>query len=152
MPSEVRILTQCDYIKFLEHTADVYVEVCGESLERAFELAGRALFEVMTNVSMVEPKVTRVIEDGGFDLENALYRWLEDLLIEYGRSNIVFSEFMVEYVRREGQEYVFKATCSGDYFDPEKHEARTEVKAATYSLMEINHFSGKWILRFVLDI
>ncbi|MEM4853904.1 MAG: archease, partial [Sulfolobales archaeon] len=91
----------CDYIKFLEHTADAYIEVCGESLERAFELAGLALFEVMTDTSKVEPRVARVIEDRGFDLENSLYRWLEDLLIEYGRSNLVFSQIRVEYITKE---------------------------------------------------
>ncbi|MEM2207615.1 MAG: archease [Sulfolobales archaeon] len=142
----------CDYIKFLEHTADAYIEVCGESLERAFELAGLALFEVMTDTSKVEPRVARVIEDKGFDLESALYRWLEDLLIEYGRSNLVFSQIRVEHVTREGDEYAFKALCLGDYFDPEKHEARTEVKAVTYSLMEISQSDGKWMFRFVLDI
>lgn len=142
----------CDYTKFLEHIADAYIEVCGESLERAFELAGITLFEVMTDVSKVEPRVAKVIEDRGFDLENSLYRWLEDLLIEYGRSNIVFSKIKVEYVKKEGDEYVFKAVCLGDYFDPEKHEARTEVKAVTYSMMEIVRSDNKWILRFVLDI
>lgn len=142
----------CNYIKFLEHTADAYIEVCGESLEKAFELAGIALFEVMTDVSRVEPKVARVIEDGGFDLENALYRWLEDLLIEYGRSNLVFGRIKVEYVKREGDGYVFKAVCLGEHFDPEKHEARTEVKAVTYYLMEIVKSDGTWTLRFVLDI
>ncbi|MCS7098762.1 MAG: archease [Sulfolobales archaeon] len=142
----------CNYFKFLEHTADVYVEVCGESLEKAFELAGVALFEVMTDTSKVEPRISRVIEDCGFDLENTLYRWLEDLLIEYGRSNVVFSRINVEYVRKEDRGYVFKAVCLGDYLDLEKYEARTEVKAVTYSLMEIVKLNGKWVLRFVLDI
>lgn len=145
-------MTTCDYFRFLEHTADAYVEVCAESLERAFELAGIALFEVMTDTSRVEPRVSRVVEDRGFDLENALYRWLEDLLVEYGRSNIVFSRIRVEYVRREDEGYAFRAVCLGDYFDPQKHEARMEVKAVTYSLMEIRQSDGKWILRFVLDV
>lgn len=145
-------MSNCNYFKFLEHTADVYVEVCGESLERAFELAGKALFEVMTDTSKVKPRQTYVVEDRGFDLENALYRWLEDLLIEYGRSSTVFSTFNVEYVKKEGEEYVFRATCSGEQFDPEKHEARTEVKAVTYSLMEVRPIASGWILRFVLDI
>ncbi|MCX8184258.1 MAG: archease [Sulfolobales archaeon] len=145
-------MAECNYFKFLEHTADVYIEVCGESLEKAFELAGIALFEVMTDTSRVELRVTHVIEDRGFDLENTLYRWLEDLLIEYGKSNVVFSYINVEYVRKEGENYVFRAICSGDYFNSEKHEVRTEVKAVTYSLMEIAKLDRKWLLRFVLDI
>lgn len=142
----------CDYFRFLEHMADVYVEVCGTTLEKSFELAGKALFEVMTDTNRVEPRVVYTIEDSGFDLENTLYRWLEDLLIEYGRSNTVFSVFNVEYVRREDEGYRFRATCMGEVFDPQKHEARTEVKAVTYSLMEISNRDSQWVLKFVLDI
>ncbi|MCD6428025.1 MAG: archease, partial [Desulfurococcales archaeon] len=75
--------------KFLEHTADAYVEVFGGSLEEIFELAAKAMFEVMVDTSKVRPVERTIIEDSGFDLENALYRWLEDLLIEYCANNMV---------------------------------------------------------------
>ena len=142
----------CDYFRFLEHTADVYVEVCATTLERAFELAAKAMFEVMTDTSKVEPVREYVAVDQGFDLENALYRWLEDLLIEYGRSGTVFSEFKVDYVRAEGEGYTFKGRVLGETFNPEKHEPRVEVKAVTYSQMEVLNLGDRWILRFVLDI
>jgi len=142
----------CDYFRFLEHTADVYVEVCATTLERAFELAAKAMFEVMTDTSKVEPVREYVVVDQGFDLENALYRWLEDLLVEYGRSNTVFGEFKVDYVRAEEGGYAFRGRALGETFNPEKHEPRVEVKAVTYSQMEVINLGDRWILRFVLDI
>jgi SHS2 domain-containing protein len=142
----------CDYFRYLEHTADVYVEVCAKTLERAFELAAKAMFEVMTDTSRVEPVREYVVEDRGFDLENALYRWLEDLLVEYGRFNTVFSEFRVDYVRTEEGGYAFRGRALGEVFNSEKHEPRVEVKAVTYSQMEVLNLGDRWILRFVLDI
>ncbi len=145
-------MESCDYFKFLEHMADVYVEVCATTIERALELAARAMFEVMTDTSRVEPALEYVVEDRGFDLENTLYRWLEDLLIEYGRSNTVFGEFRVDYVRAEEGGYVFRGRALGEPFNPEKHEPRVEVKAVTYSQMEVLNQGNYWVLRFVLDI
>jgi len=142
----------CDYFRFLEHTADAYVEVCATTLERAFELAAKAMFEVMTDTSRVEPVREYVVVDQGFDLENALYRWLEDLLVEYGRSSTLFGEFRVDYVRAEGEGYAFRGRALGETFNPEKHEPRVEVKAVTYSQMEVLNLGDRWVLRFVLDI
>ncbi|MCD6340814.1 MAG: archease, partial [Desulfurococcales archaeon] len=138
--------------KFLEHTADAYVEVFGGSLEEIFELAAKAMFEVMVDTSKVRPVKHTVIEDSGFDVENALYRWLEDLLIEYCANNMVFGKFKVEYVRKANGDVVFRGIAWGEEFNPELHDPRTEVKAVTYSLMEIGKKDGCWYARVVFDI
>ncbi len=138
--------------KFLEHTADAYVEVFGSSLEEIFELAAKAMFEVMVDTSKVKPVKHLVLEDSGFDLENALYKWLENLLIEYCANNIVFNKFKVEYVRINNDKVEFKGHAWGEEFDPETHDPRTEVKAVTYSLMEIKKRNSCWSARVVFDI
>jgi len=43
--------------KFLEHTADAYVEAYGTSLEEAFENAAMATLDVMTELEKVEAKI-----------------------------------------------------------------------------------------------
>ena len=138
--------------KFLEHTADVYVEVFGSSLEEVFELAAKAMFEVMVNTSKVKPVNHLVVEGSGVDLENALYRWLEDLLIEYCANNIVFSKFKIEYVKIENGGIVFKGHAWGEEFKPDEHDPRTEVKAVTYSLMEVKNLGNCWTAKVVFDI
>ena len=138
--------------KFLEHTADVYFEARGKTLEEVFEEAARAMFSVITDISRVEKKIKRRIEGEGIDLFNALYRWLEELLILHDAEGLVFSEFSVEYVRDEGEVVKFSGEALGEPFDEKKHERGTEVKAVTYSMMEIGKDNGCWYARVVLDI
>ncbi len=145
-------MNKCRGFKFLEHTADVYFEARGETLEEVFEEAAKAMFSVITDISKVEKEVRRRIEGEGIDLFNALYRWLEELLILHDAEGLVFSDFRVEYVREEGDVVRFAGEAFGEEFDESKHVKGTEVKAVTYSMMEIGKDDGCWYARVVLDI
>ncbi len=145
-------MSKCRGFKFLEHTADVYFEARGETLEEVFEEAAKAMFSVITDISKVEKRVKKRIEGEGIDLFNALYRWLEELLILHDAEGLVFSEFHVEYVREEGEVVKFAGEALGEPFDESKHVKGTEVKAVTYSMMEISKDNGCWYARVVLDI
>lgn len=139
--------------RFLEHTADVYVEVWGDSLGEVLEQAALALFEVMTDTSRVRPERPVEVEVEGDDLMNLLYRWVEEWLYTYEVEGMVFSKFKVHEVRElEGGGYLARGCGWGEPFDPERHEPRTEVKAMTYSDMSIERVNGRWVARFVLDI
>jgi len=148
----------CLGFKFLEHTADAYVEAAGRNVEEAFSNAAKALFEVMLNTSKVECKVRKLIVDNGIDLYNALYRWLEDLLIIYNVEKLAFTTFKITFNRPINnqedlsKEVEFLGEVCGEPVDKEKHEVKNEVKAVTYSLMEILKKDECWITRFVLDL
>jgi len=138
--------------RFLEHTADVVVEAWGFSLEEAFANAAKATFEVMTDTSKVEPAVEKLVEVEGFDLENLLLRWIEELLVIFDSEGLLLSSFDVHKISRAGESYRLEAVVRGEKFDPSKHEPRTHIKAATYAQMKIWQEGGKWYVRFVLDI
>lgn len=141
--------------KFLEHTADVYIESWGGTLEETFEWAAVGMFEVMTDLKRVEAKKKYEISVKGEDLYALLYEWLEELLFIFGSQGTVFSKFRVHKItKKEDNGYILFGEAWGETFDIEKHTQRTEVKAITYSLMEIikNKSTGQWTVRFVLDI
>ena len=141
--------------EFLEHTADVYIKVWGDTLEEAFEWAAVAMFEVMTDLNKVEPTKKHEISVNAEDLYALLYEWLEELLFIFGSQGIVFSRFKVHKImQKENDIYTLVGEAWGEPFSIEKHDQRTEVKAITYSLMEIGKTkdTGQWIIKFVLDI
>jgi len=138
--------------EFLEHIADAYIAAYGRTLEEAFENAALAMFEVMTDTSKVEAKVERTLEASGYDEYELLYDWLEKLLIEYYSDNLVFSKFKVESIERTPEGFRLRGKAMGEVFDPSRHESRVEVKAVTYSLMEIYKKNKIYVLKFVLDI
>ena len=69
--------------RFLEHTADIYVEAWGTSLEEAFENAALATFTVMTELEMVDPRVEDAFEVDAPDEYALLYNWLEELIVKF---------------------------------------------------------------------
>jgi len=138
--------------EFLEHIADAYIAAYGRTLEEAFENAALAMFEVMTDTSKVEAKVERTLEASGYDEYELLYDWLEKLLIEYYSDNLIFSKFKVESIERTPEGFRLRGKAMGEVFDPSRHESRVEVKAVTYSLMEIYRKNKIYVLKFVLDI
>lgn len=132
----------------LRHTADIYVEAFGESLEQAFEQAGLALFRtIIPEASGVETK--KKVEARGLDLHELLYDWLEKLLHVFEIDQIVGTEIKVEKIVKNS-EYVLEAEVSGVYYDREKHLTGTAVKSPTYALMEVDERNS--VVRFVLDI
>jgi len=138
--------------RYREHTADVVIEAWGPSLEAAFEEAAKAMFALITDIERVEPRREVRVEVTGFDLENLLYRWLEELLYYHDSQNLVFSRFSVESITRSNDDYLLRARVYGEEFNPEKHEPGTVVKAVTYAEMRVEKRNGTWYVSAVLDI
>jgi len=138
--------------EFLPHTADVYIAAYGSTLEEAFENAARAMLEVMTDPASVEVERRLGIKVEGFDVESLLYNWLEELLFHFDSEGLLFSEVKVKRIARENEKYILEAEVGGEAFDPNKHESRTLVKAATYHMMEVLKTDEGYVLKFVLDI
>jgi SHS2 domain-containing protein len=156
MSEEKVIYKYKDIYEQLEHTGDVYIKAYGRDLVSLLENSGIALFDTMVNIDRVECRVEKTINVEGFDLENLLYRWLEELLLLYYSENLVCSKVVVEELkisRVNGElAYYLKGLACCEKFNSEKHEPRVEVKSPTYSLMRIVKTEGAWVAYFVLDI
>lgn len=140
--------------EFLPHTADIMIKSWGGSLEEAFSEAAKALFEIITDTKRVTPSTKIEIEICGYDLENLLYKWLEELLYHHDAHNMVFSEFYIEYINETDNEkqYCLHGKALGEKFDRDKHESRTVVKAITYHQMKIWRENNLYYLTVVVDI
>lgn len=138
--------------RFLDHMSDVYIEAYGETLEQAFEEAGKAIFNVISKTDGVEPLQSAEIDANGFDMESLLYDWVEKLLLKFEIDRLVLSEFNVKQIAKEDESYRLKAYVKGEPYNPYKHFHGIHVKGATYWLMEIKQEDNRFYLRFVLDI
>lgn len=142
--------------EFLEHTADVLVRAYGRTLEEVLSNVAKGMFEVMTDTSKIEPRIVIDIRVCGFDFENLVYRWLEELLYYHDAYNYVFREFQIisieeNYTDNE-KELCLQAKVYGEEFDRQKHEPRTVVKAVTYHQMRIGRDNDIMFLDVVFDI
>lgn len=137
----------------LDHTADVQLHSWGESLSEAFEQNGMAMFGYMTELDTVEIREKHVIEAQSEDLDGLLYRFLDELLFLFSAEpflickKLVITDFNLET-------FAIKCSCYGEPFDLSKHPQGTEVKAITYSAMQIvqNNEQGRVDVFVIIDI
>jgi len=138
--------------RFLEHTADAYVEAYGGSLEEAFENAAAAMTDVMTNVEKVKAEDEEVFVVEAQDEAALLYSWLEELLLEFELKEKLYSRFEVSSIKETSEGFRLEARAWGEPYDQKRHLSKVGIKAATYHQMEINKEADGVTLRFILDI
>ncbi|BDB97626.1 archease [Saccharolobus caldissimus] len=135
--------------EFFDHTADVGIKAYGKTLEEAFSNAALGVFEIITDTSKVEQKEQREIYINSYDLENLLYKWIEELLYYYDTELMLFSRFDIMI---DTDNMILEGIAWGERFDEKKHERRTVVKAMTYHQMSIEKIDDMYIITFVVDI
>jgi len=138
--------------KFLEHTADVYVEAYGTNLEEAFENAALATLDVMTELENVEPKIEDVFEVEAPDEHALLYSWLEELLVKFELTGKLYSRFKIPSIEKTPEGLKLKAKAWGELYDPERHPSKVGIKSITYHRMEIVKKPKSVTVRFILDV
>ena len=134
--------------KTIEHTADVGIEVEADSLEELFAGAAEAMFCLMVDTRGVRRTVERVVRLEASDLDELMFRWLNELIFFVSAESLVFSGFDVGLVRADGLE----AVVSGEPIDQSRHELKIEVKAATYHELKVEERDGAWAARVIFDV
>ena len=138
--------------RFLEHTADAYVEAYGSTLEEAFENAALAMIDVMTELEKVEAKNEENFKVEASDEFALLYSWLEELLLEFELKGKLYSRFQVSSIEKISDGFRLQAKAWGEPYDSEKHPSKVGIKSSTYHQMEILKEPNSVTVRFILDV
>jgi SHS2 domain-containing protein len=139
--------------QYLEHEADMGIKAAGETKEEAFAEAARAMFNLMVNSeTVIETKEIRV-EVEAQDIASLFVEWLNELLSRKDIEGCLYKDFKVEsIVATDGTIKLF-GYAYGEPFDAEKHELKTEVKAATYSGLKCGwEKDGQFYCQCLLDV
>ncbi|KAB1268945.1 Protein archease [Camelus dromedarius] len=99
--------------EYLDHTADVQLHAWGDTLEEAFEQCAMAMFGYMTDTGTVEPLQTVEVET-----QEKFYAEVKVLNIDQ-------------------RNFKLRSIGWGEEFSLSKHPQGTEVKAITYSAMQV---------------
>ncbi|KAI5611645.1 protein archease [Silurus asotus] len=136
--------------EYLDHTADVQLHSWGDSLEEAFEQSAMAMFGYMTDTETVEPIDTVEVESEGEDMESLLFHFLDDWLFKFS-ADLFFIPREVKVLHLDRLRFRIRSIGWGEEFNLAKHPQGTEVKAITYSAMQI-HDKEKPEIFVIIDI
>lgn len=139
--------------RFLEHTADVQVQGWGKDLKDAFEQMAYGLMTTITpDLNKISKKYEKTIKIVAEDKEALLFDFLSEFLFIFDVDGLVFKEIRVNNIQATGQQYELEAILKGEQFNKQIHEIGTEVKAITYSFLEIDESDNKVVIKMVFDI
>ena len=138
--------------RFLDHTADIGVEVEGETLADLFRQGAAALLSLLTDRTAVTASRTREIRIEGADPTDLWINYLREILYLFNGEGFLVQEVGEMTFSRSAVGFLLSARCSGEIYDPRRHLLATEVKAVTYHHAEVAETPGGWRGVFIVDV
>jgi len=137
--------------RFVEHTADMGVEVEAASFEELLSESLLALTDSLTEVGEVGVEMERQVELRAPGREDLLVDWLNELVYLFETESVLFRLAEVE-VEEEGGGWRLRGTLRGERYDPARHRIKTLIKAVTYHQLRVTSSSRGWQARVIFDI
>jgi SHS2 domain-containing protein len=131
-------------------TADVAIESRGDTLEELFSASAMATFEVMADISRIQPETRKAIHLENSEIDGLLFDWLAELIYLKDSEFMLFGKYDIKITKNTN--YQLDAEILGEEINQSKHDLRCDVKAITFHLFEVYEKGSKWISRFILDI
>jgi len=131
-----------------EHGADIGIRGIGDNLEEAFIECAKAMFDVMVDIKNINPQKLIKFKIKAHNEKELLVEFLNNLLTQADLKNMVFSKFDI-IIKNDK---ILKSRAWGEEIDPLKHCLKTEVKAATYSMLKVEKKNNKYIAQCVIDV
>jgi SHS2 domain-containing protein len=129
-------------------TADVGIWATGPTADALFEALGLGLFAVITDLRTVRAREERAVSASAEDVPSLVVAFLGELILLQQTDGFLVRTLTVHGVGDPPTSILASAT--GEPFDPARHPARTEVKAATFHGLIFDPERGR--ARVILDI
>lgn len=133
--------------EYFNTTADIGLKAYGETLTEAFENAGLAIFNIISDTDGIDAVREIEFEITSEDEVSLLYDYLEELLFYHETEFMLFSQFNVQI----DENLTLKAKIKGEEINWDKHERKSEIKAITFHKMAIRKDDGV-CLRAIVDL
>jgi len=135
------------YIIF-DHTADLGIEVYGETMEQLFANASFALYDVMCDMRHIGTLEEREIHAEGTDWADLMVNFLREMLYLFNGEGWLVRTCRIEAIKP----YAVTAVVGGEVFDPSRHAVAMEIKAVTYHQAAVLSTSAGWKGRIIYDV
>ncbi len=133
--------------KTIDHTADIGIEVAGQTLAELFKNAAVALFDIIVDCND-SPLIAEEISLTTDNVEELMVAWLEELLYLFETKHFILRHLSIKNI---GDQYI-NAQAQGVPFEKDKHQIKKEIKAVTYHQLKVKKEDDRWVARVIFDI
>ncbi len=135
--------------RLLDHTADIGIEVYGQTKKEALANTVEAMFDLIVESDSIAALEEKQLSVSGVDTSDALINLLrEALYLLHGQSWLCKTCEILEM-----EEEHITARLQGEPYDVKKHLLKMEIKAVTYHTLKIEQVADKnWRARVIFDV
>lgn len=133
--------------RVLDVPGDVGLRAEGDTVEECFISAAKGLYSLITDIDKVEPLIEKTIEITDESLESLLISFLNELIFQFDAYG-----FLGKSINLKIDRLSLKATLKGETFDPQKHERKLLIKAATYHNLKLFRENSLFVAEIIFDI
>jgi SHS2 domain-containing protein len=131
--------------RFIDHTADIAVEVYGKNEAELIENAGYAFYEAFVAAENLSSDIEKNVEVSADDFEMLLYKWLNELLYLFDTEFFAAREIAVDADEKKAS-----GTLRGGKFTAEM--VKVEPKAITMHKFKVDRGDEGLKAFIVIDI
>jgi len=145
----------------IDISGDVGIRAFGKTKKEVFINAAVGMYSLITDIDLIEERKSVELTIEGFSLESLLVSWLNELIFQFDANGFIGKRVTVSEVTSFvalpsqgdwGEVNKLNAVLYGEDFDPEIHESRLLIKAATYHQLRIEKVGGIWVAEVIFDI
>ena len=137
--------------RFLEHTADMGVELEADSFEKLLSEGLLALTDCLTDVDDIEIELERLVDLTAASRDDLLVDWLNELVYLFETEALLLR--LADLEVEQGESGVrLRGKVLGQRYDPKRHPIKTLIKAVTYHQLAVSSSSRGWTARVIFDI
>jgi len=137
--------------KYLDHTADIAVEISGSSLESLFSTAAEAMKATALEFSSSEAPFELHFDMEAVSPEELLVEFLSELNFILNSRKLVFSRIKNLSIMQDSV-YRLQAAIYFADFSPSVHKMKVEIKAITFYQMNIEQKDDTFTTRVIFDV
>lgn len=138
--------------EILDISGDAGIIAYGDNCEDAFVNAGIGMYSLITDLDKIKERQDIEIEAKGGSPEGLLVAYLNELIFRLDTYGFVGKTIEMDFFSLQPSAYYIKAKVRGEEFDPDRHERRLLVKAATYHNIRVEKINDNCEVEVVFDI
>lgn len=135
----------------LDISGDAGIKAYGKTCEDAFVNAGIGMYSLITDMDRILEKQEVGIEVEGDSPEGLLVKYLNELIFRFDTYGFIGKRMKIVAFSHQPSAFM-KAKIYGEEFDPDRHERRLLVKAATYHDIKVEKVNDDWEVEVIFDI
>ena len=134
--------------EILDISGDAGIRAFGKDLPELFANAATGMYSLIINTQDIQEKRTLAISSQGSSQEGLLVAFLNELIFHFDTYGFVGKSVAITGLDNAS----VTAEISGEEFDPDHHEGKLLIKAATYHKLKIEEKGDSWEAEVIFDI